>query len=97
MWFRVEFPYSFRTGKFHGREQQHNLKSKTGRAALEERREPYWSRIEAGLFLGYRVASRGGEGTWIARRRNEQGKQEYRALRASMITTGRRPKPSVGA
>ncbi|SAL82470.1 Tyrosine recombinase XerD [Caballeronia choica] len=61
---------------------KHNLTSKTGRAALEARREPYWARIEAGLFLGFRVAARGGAGTWIARRRNEHGKQEYRALGA---------------
>jgi integrase len=56
-----------------------NLTSKSGRAALEPRREPYWSRLSAGLFLGYRVAD-SGAGTWIARRRNEHGKQEYRAL-----------------
>ena len=56
-----------------------NLTSRSGRAALRVRREPYWSRLSAGLFLGYRVAGLG-EGTWIIRRRHEHGKQEYHAL-----------------
>lgn len=56
-----------------------NLTSKSGRAALAPRREPYWSRLSAGVYLGYRAAATGA-GTWIARRRNEHGKQEYHAL-----------------
>ncbi|HDR9011480.1 TPA: tyrosine-type recombinase/integrase [Burkholderia vietnamiensis] len=56
-----------------------NITSKSAREKLAPRREPYWSRIEAGLFIGYRRADQG-DGTWIARRRNEHGKQEYRAL-----------------
>ncbi|WP_104657351.1 tyrosine-type recombinase/integrase [Ralstonia insidiosa] len=57
-----------------------NLKSKTGRARLAARREPYWQRVREGVYLGFRVAASGGEGTWIARRRDESGKQQYRAL-----------------
>jgi integrase len=54
--------------------------SKTSiRAKLAPRREPYWARLAAGLYLGYRKPEQG-DGTWIARRRNEQGKQEYHAL-----------------
>lgn len=55
------------------------LNSKTAREKLVPRREPYWSRIQAGLFVGYRKSLQG-EGTWVARRRNDDGKQEYRAL-----------------
>lgn len=54
------------------------IDSKTARAKLEPRREPYWSRIEEGLFLGYRKLEQG-EGTWIARLR-DGAKQKYRAL-----------------
>ncbi|GLC93996.1 phage-related integrase [Cupriavidus sp. TA19] len=57
-----------------------NLKSKNGRAGLPARREPYWQRVREGVYLGYRVAANGGAGTWIARRRDEGGRQQYRAL-----------------
>lgn len=55
------------------------LNSKTARDKLEPRREPYWSRIQTGLFVGYRKPEQG-QGTWIARRRSEDGKQLYKAL-----------------
>lgn len=55
-----------------------DLKSKSARAKLAPRREPYWARVEAGLFVGYR-APETGDGTWIARRREGDG-QQYRAL-----------------
>lgn len=55
------------------------IQSKTQRAALRPRREPYWSRISAGLFVGFRRLDVG-EGTWIARRRGEDGKQQYHSL-----------------
>lgn len=51
----------------------------TGRGKLRPRREPYWSRIASGAFLGFRKLS-AGEGTWIARWRDPEGKQNYRAL-----------------
>lgn len=54
------------------------IDSKTGRAKLEPRREPYWSRLEDGFFLGYRKLAQG-EGTWIARLR-DGAKQKYHAL-----------------
>ncbi|WP_321907123.1 site-specific integrase [Paraburkholderia sp. J11-2] len=56
-----------------------NITSKTARCALAPRREPYWSRLSAGVYLGYR-ATESGAGTWIARRRNDEGKQDYHAL-----------------
>lgn len=56
-----------------------NLKSKTSRRQLEPRREPYWSRLSKGVYVGYRVAQ-AGKGTWIARMRGDDGRQTYYAL-----------------
>ena len=56
-----------------------NIKSATGRKALEPRREPYWERLSKGVFLGYR-ATESGKGNWIARLRDDYGKQKYNAL-----------------
>jgi len=56
-----------------------DIKSRSSREKLEPRREPYWHRVEAGLFLGYRKAEVGA-GTWVARRRADGGGQQYRAL-----------------
>lgn len=43
-----------------------NLKSKTARAALKPRREPYWHCVRVGLYLGFRRTAEG-SGTWIGR------------------------------
>lgn len=56
----------------------HDLTTKTGRKELQPRREPYWSRLELRLYLGYRVMG-DGVGTWIARRQ-EGSKKTYQAL-----------------
>jgi integrase len=58
-----------------------DLKSKTTRSTLAVRREPYWQRVAAGFFVGYRVLD-SGDGTWITRLRGEDGKQKqkYKAL-----------------
>jgi integrase len=56
-----------------------DLKSKTSRDKLAPRREPYWHRVETGVFVGYRRLE-SGAGTWIARRRADDGRQQYRAL-----------------
>ena len=49
------------------------------RARLEARREPYWGApIGRGLFLGYRKLEQGG--TWIARQRDEDGRQRYHSI-----------------
>lgn len=42
------------------------LDSPEARTALRARQEPYWHRIEQGLFLGYRKSKAGGR--WILRR-----------------------------
>ncbi len=50
----------------------------TKRTKLQIRREPYWHKIQRGGYLGFRRTADGG--TWIARWRDEHGKQHYRAL-----------------
>jgi hypothetical protein len=56
-----------------------SITSKTARDKLPPRREPYFVRVQSGLYVGFRKLAEG-DGTWIARRRNEAGKQEYKAL-----------------
>ena len=55
------------------------IDSKTKRDRLAPNREPYWTRLRTGLFVGYRKL-RNGDGTWIARWRNDEGKQKTHAL-----------------
>jgi site-specific recombinase XerD len=57
----------------------HELHKASARERLVERREPYWGPpVERGLFVGFRRLRHGGN--WIARYRNEDGKQVYQAL-----------------
>ncbi len=55
------------------------IDSKTKRAKLAPRREPYWHTLQKGAAVGFRRLENG-DGTWIARWRDEAGKQRYRAL-----------------
>jgi integrase len=55
------------------------IDSKTKRDRLTPRREPYWAPLEKFASLGYRKPETG-IGTWIARRRDENGKSRYQAL-----------------
>lgn len=58
-----------------------NIDSKTSRAKLSPRREPYWAKLDTGFYLGFRRLEVGG--TWVARLREEgSGKQLYHALGA---------------
>ncbi|HEY8005832.1 MAG TPA: hypothetical protein VIE66_03265 [Methylocella sp.] len=57
------------------------LDTRTARAKLPERREPYWTVISAGCAIGYRRGAKGG--TWIARLRGEDTKHHYEALGAA--------------
>jgi integrase len=57
------------------------IDSRSARARLPARREPYWTVISAGCALGYRRGAYGG--TWVARLRDETGKQHYEALGAA--------------
>ena len=54
------------------------IDTKAKRDRLEKRREPYWHKVILGGYLGYRVGSLGG--SWIARYRDENGKQHYKSL-----------------
>ncbi|CAG4916112.1 tyrosine-type recombinase/integrase [Paraburkholderia saeva] len=61
-----------------------SITSKTSRDRLQPRREPYFVRIDAGLYLGFRKIAAGSEGTWIARKRDDgTGKQVYNSLGAA--------------
>lgn len=55
------------------------IDSKTKRDKLAPRREPYWAPLQKGAAVGFRKLENG-TGTWIARWRDEAGKQKYRAL-----------------
>ncbi|MEJ0096512.1 MAG: hypothetical protein WDN46_24805 [Methylocella sp.] len=57
------------------------IDSRSARLKLADRREPYWTSISAGCALGYRRGAKGG--TWIARLRDDEGKQHYEALGAA--------------
>lgn len=57
------------------------IDTRSARAKLTARREPYWTVISAGCALGYRKGAKGG--TWIARFRDEGGRQHYEALGAA--------------
>lgn len=57
----------------------YSIKTVSSRKDLPHRREPYWERVRAGVYFGYRTAL-SGTGNWIARRRDEDGKQKYCTL-----------------
>lgn len=57
------------------------LDTRSARASLTKRREPYWTVISKGTALGYRKGSKGG--TWVARYRDDDGKQHYEAIGAA--------------
>jgi integrase len=56
------------------------IDSRSSRSKLAERREPYWTVVSAGCAIGYRRGAKGG--TWIARLRDDEGRQHYEALGA---------------
>lgn len=52
----------------------------TVRRRMAPRREPYWGTpVERGLYVGFRKLD-GGWGTWVARWRDDEGKQRYHSL-----------------
>ena len=57
------------------------LDTRSARVKLDARREPYWVVMSKGCALGYRKGADGG--TWIARYRDDMGKQRYHALGAA--------------
>jgi integrase len=57
------------------------LNTRTARLSLASRREPYWQVLSAGCAIGYRKGVSGG--SWIARFRDDTGKQNYLSLGAA--------------
>ena len=57
-----------------------NLAKVDARNKLAPRRDPYWHRVEAGQFLGLRKMAADSAGTWLARHRNDEGKQAHKPL-----------------
>jgi integrase len=57
------------------------IDSRSARTKLPRRAEPYWTVISGGCALGFRRGSKGGK--WIARFRDEAGRQHYEALGAA--------------
>lgn len=57
------------------------IDTRSARAKLAVRREPYWTPISRGDAIGYRKGTNGG--TWIARHRGEDGKQHYQSFGAT--------------
>ena len=57
------------------------IDTRSARAKLVERREPYWTVISAGNALGYRRGAKGG--TWIAKFRDADGKRHLESLGAA--------------
>ena len=58
------------------------IDTRSARTKLPERREPYWTVISKGCALGYRKLGTD-RGTWIARFRDDAGRQHYEALGAA--------------
>jgi len=54
------------------------LDTRSARVKLAQRRDPYWTVISKGCAIGYRRGAKGG--TWIARMRDDEGKQHFDAL-----------------
>src|SRR5580704_2585862 len=57
------------------------IDTRSARAKLPARREPYWTVLSRGCALGYRRGAKGG--TWVARFRNDGGRQQYGPLGAA--------------
>src|SRR5688500_18523804 len=57
------------------------IDTRSARAKLTGRREPYWTVLSGGCALGYRKGAKGG--TWIGRFRGDDGRQHYDALGAA--------------
>ncbi len=57
------------------------IDTRSARAKLTQRREPYWTVLTQGCAIGYRKGKNGG--SWIARWRAPDGKQHYRAIGAA--------------
>lgn len=64
------------------------IDSKTARAKLKPRNEPYWHRLRAGGHLGYRVVPEG-EGTWAAKWRDAATGKRHQKSIGTIIDDGK--------
>lgn len=55
------------------------IRTKTERAKLAARHDPYFERVRKGCYVGYRKQENGA-GTWIGRWRDNTGQQHYKPL-----------------
>ncbi|KVQ61026.1 tyrosine-type recombinase/integrase [Burkholderia territorii] len=55
-----------------------SIRTKTARAKLAPRRDPYWLQVVKGLHIGYRKAAEGG--TWIGRRKGAEGRYQFHSF-----------------
>ncbi|NTZ08183.1 tyrosine-type recombinase/integrase [Burkholderia metallica] len=62
-----------------------SIRTKTARAKLAPRRDPYWLQVVKGLHIGYRKTAEGG--TWIGRRKGEEGRYQFQSF-GTMDTYG---------
>src|SRR6185369_826589 len=60
-------PYSFRTFREYETKMSKRIDRVDSRAKLEPRREPYWYRLSAGRYIGFRRMTSTSEGSWLAR------------------------------
>lgn len=60
------------------RKSDAKLDTRTARAKLPQRREPYWTSLTAGLALGYRKGAKGGH--WVAKHYSAEHGRRYGAL-----------------
>ena len=60
-----------------------NITKVNERDTLKPRRDPYWQKLMAGCYLGYRKMTTTGDGNWSARYLDESqtpAKQVYKTL-----------------
>jgi integrase len=64
---------------------KHTISQVNVRNELPPRRDPYWSKVQRGCYLGFRKVSKTTDGTWLARFfaeavDDQPAKQQYKAL-----------------
>lgn len=58
-----------------------NIKTVSGRSRIPARRDPYWERLEASLYVGWRKMTSDGDAHWLARMLDPAtGKRIFKAL-----------------
>jgi integrase len=74
---RRSFPYYFRTGENTvNRGSAMDLGTVKNRDKLKPQREPYWHKLAAGQYLGFRPSTIGKGGTWIARYNDSEARRK---------------------